>query len=241
MTAAREPGSGALTAMLVYRRPADRRGLLTSLASLGVFVVEHHRGDDCAAVASTTGADIAIVLADEDDEDRALVGSLARSGERPVIVCLPDTANTHGYLEAGALGCVSERDFSKAGTRLLLEAGIRARNSVERTAMPRGVQLGDFEFDPRVPAILRAGAARTLSQSERALLLKLVEAAGRPVGVLDLERAATPIGQEMQHGFIKAAVLRLRRKIAEIGGDPTALRTVRGYGYALATEEPAGP
>lgn len=241
MTNACEPGSGALTAMVVYRRPAERRDLLMNLASLGVFVVEHHRREGCAAVASTTGADIAIVLAGEEHDDRELVASLAGMGERPVIVCLPDAASTHGYLEAGALGCISERDFAKAGTRLLVEAGFRARSSGVRAAPSRGLRLGDVEFDPRVPAVLRAGNARTLSHSERALLLKLVEAAGRPVGVEDLERAATPTGEAMQHGFIKAAVLRLRRKIADVGGDPGLLRTIRGYGYALACDGTAIP
>lgn len=230
--------SGALTAMLVYRRPAERRDLLRNLADLGVFVVEHHRRDGWASVASSTAADVAIVLAGDDD-DRNLVANLAGHNERPVIVCVPEGASTHGYLEAGAMGCVSERDFSKAGTRLMLEAGVRARRLRTIAPAAAALLLNGIEFDPRVPAILHAGAARTLSQSERSLLMRLVEAAGRPVAVDELERMATPPGEAMQRGFIKAAVLRLRRKIVELGGDPTLIRTVRGYGYALALDDAA--
>ena len=239
MTALADGESGALTAMLVYRRPAARRDLLGNLADLGVFVVEHHRRDGWASVASSTAADVAIVLTGDED-DRSLVAKLAGDDARPVIVCVQDGASTHGYLEAGALGCVSERDFARAGRRLLLEAGIVARGLRARAPATAALQLNGIEFDPRVPAILRAGAARTLSQSERSLLLRLLDAEGRPVAVSELERIATPPGEVMQRGFIKAAVLRLRRKIAEVGGDPTLVRTVRGYGYALALEE-TGP
>lgn len=235
MTAGVSGESGALTAMLLYRRPAERRDLLGSLADLGVFVVEHHRQDGWASFASSTAADVAIVLAGDRD-DREFVASLTGPDSLPVIVCVPDGASTDGYVEAGALGCVAEQDFALAGTRLLIQAGVVARGQRAQVPSPGALRFGGIEFDARVPAILHGGAARTLSQSEVGLLQALIGAAGRPVPVSELERLASPSGTAMQRGFIKAAVLRLRRKIADVGGDPTAVRTVRGYGYALARD-----
>lgn len=223
-----------LVALVVYLRPAARRQLLSQLADLGFFVVEHQGTGGLREMAGASAADVALVLAPAGREHIALITELARHGARSVIVCQPDAADMRDYAESGALRCVTDKELGAGFVAVLTAAAAHARSvRLRPDDTGRPVVLGDFSFDPSLPALQREGRSRMLSQSERAVLLRLAAAAGRPVNGEDLERAATPPGTSIRPGFLKAIVLRIRRKIVDLGGDPELLRTVRGVGYVL--------
>jgi DNA-binding response OmpR family regulator len=228
----------ALTALLVYRRPAPRRQILAQLADLGVFVVEHPGGDGCVELAGSAGADVAIVLAGPDLADIQLVRDLARRPTRSVIVSVASVVAARAFLDAGAIACIQDSELEVALGPVVANAANRARAA--RIARPASdaLRFGDVSFDPAVPALWRGGRSRTLSRSEKAVLLRLLSAAGRPVDAQELERVAAPQDGSVRPGFLKAVVLRLRRKIEDLGGDSDALRTIRGFGYVLASSRP---
>jgi DNA-binding response OmpR family regulator len=221
--------------MVVYRRPVARRQLLGALADLGVFVVEQPSGSQALEVAIAAGAEVAVVVANASPDDEQLVASLAANTARSVIVSLPAGADCAPFLGAGAMRCITDGDFETAFPALVAAAATRARTFREVAAAADAAIFGGIAFDPRIPALSRAGRSRTLSRSERAVLVRLWASAGRPVDALELERAAdVPAGS--RPGFLKAVILRLRRKIDDLGADPGLLRTVRGFGYVLATD-----
>jgi DNA-binding winged helix-turn-helix (wHTH) protein len=225
--------------MVVYRRPAPRRELLTQIADLGIFVVEHPRDGGFGAVAASTGADVALVIA-ADEADTALVAELASRSSRAILVCTPDGADGRPYLAAGAHRCVGEGEFTASAPRLLAEAAAEARSRRQAGPSRERFAFAGVAFDPSVPSLSRGARSRVLSRSERAVLLRLAEGGGYPVATAELESVATPAGLSMRPGFLKATILRLRRKLQDLGCDEQAIRTVRGFGYALSGENPAG-
>ena len=230
---ARDPGA-SLTAIVVYRRPALRRRLLGQIADLGIFVVEHPGTGACGGLATMARADVAVVVAGE-GRDTDVVADLRAAGIQPVVVAVPEGVDCQAFLDAGALRCVPEREFGASTQRLLAEAASvarRRRGGVEGA----GIRVGAALFNPAVPSISAAGRTRVLSRSESAVLRRLDEANGYPVDIRELERAAAPEGRSVRPGFLKATILRLRRKLADVGLDPETVRTVRGFGYALCVD-----
>lgn len=226
----------ALTALLVYLRPAPRRSLLTELADLGVFVVEHQGVGGVEDLADFVGADVILVLAPAAGDGLQLVGRLS-SGPAPVVVSVPRGVAGEAFLGAGAMACIPDDELGRFPGGLLASIANRARsNRADREDAGVARNIGALVFEPGLPAISLDGRSRALSRSERAVLLRLAATPGRPVDLRELERAATPPGMQVRPGFLKAVVLRLRRKIEELGGDPNRLATVRGYGYVLAKD-----
>ncbi len=226
-----------LVALVVYLRPAARGHLLGQLSGLGFFVVEHQGIDGAVDVATATCADVALVFATGDDTHVRLVVELARKASRAVIVGLPTGADLSPFADTDVMRCLPDEELATSFVAILTAAAARARKLRGSGDITGSVlSFGDIAFDPRLPALSREGRSRVLSRSERAVLLRLASTAGRPVDGHDLERAATPPGATIHAGFLKAIILRLRRKISDIGGDPELLQTVRGFGYVLARD-----
>ncbi len=224
-----------LKALVVYGRPAPRRELLGQIADLGILVVENLSDEACASVASSAAVDVALVFAAETG-DAAVVQQLIAAQVEPVLVSVPDGVDAEPFLRAGAFRCVSDSEFVASATGLIAAAATAAR--ARRDAGPHSPAPipGQLLFDARVPSVALGSRTRTLSRSESAVLQRLREAAGYPVDAAELERTATPDGQHMRPGFLKATVLRLRRKLIDLGMPAETIRTVRGYGYALCVE-----
>lgn len=230
---ARDPG-GSLTAIVVYRRPTLRRRLLGQIADLGIFVVEHPGMGGCGGLATMARADVAIVMAGE-GRDAEVVADLRAAGIQPVVVAVPEGVDCQPFLEAGALRCVPDREFGASAQRLLADAASVARRR-SGAAERAGIPLGPAVFNPAVPSLSAGGRTRVLSRSESAVLQRLNDANGYPVDIRELELAAAPGGRSVRPGFLKATILRLRRKLADLGLDPGTVRTVRGFGYALCVD-----
>lgn len=222
-----------LTALLIYLRPARRRELLSMLADLGIFVVEHQGARGAVELGTSSGADLALVVGDDDDATLSTVRGLAEGSRRVGVVSLPPGADGQRFLDAGAAVCLTDDELGPGALTLFASIANRARAARTGAGGPGETIFGGLTFDASLPALRVGSQARALSRSEQAVLARLLVTPGRPVALKELERCATPPGTRVHPGFLKAVVLRLRRKVEELGGDPELLGTVRGFGYTL--------
>lgn len=113
-----------------------------------------------------------------------------------------------------------------------LRARLRAR--LRRGSEPtRGIcRIGDVEIDAQNMTIRRAGETTAVPRREMALLLELARHPGRVITREQLEQALYGWSEEVESNTLEVHVHHLRRKL---GAD--LIRTVRGVGYCLQTEE----
>ena len=135
------------------------------------------------------------------------------------------------YLELGAMTALTDDELGDVGRLAIVAQRARMLRSAPRPPGD-GIVFGDIEMRLSPPALRRGRVSVPLSRSEREVVRVLAANLGRPVSQAELERHACP-GVPAHPGFLKAVVLRVRRKVEEIGGDPLLLRTVRGFGYIL--------
>ncbi len=229
------PNPPALTALVVYLRPAPRRAVLGALADLGILAVEHQGEVACRELAEAAAADLVIVFADQQPAALRMVrGTVAGRGS-PTVVSVCAAESRSGFLDAGAALCVTDDELATSGGVLLapVAASARARRRQLPSLAGPGHVFRALTFDPLLPALSLGPETRPLSRSERAVLERLAATPGRPVERTELEQCAKPPGIAVRPGFLKAIILRLRRKAEELGGDPNTLQTVRGFGYVL--------
>lgn len=82
-------------------------------------------------------------------------------------------------------------------------------------------------------ALVSARARVALTPHEAALVEALMRAPRRQLG---LSRIAEVLGlspHDMSKASLEVRVVRLRRKLTDAGGEPPAIKAVRGYGYQL--------
>jgi len=225
-----QPG---LTALVVYLRPAPRGRLLTTLAELGIFVTEFQGPSGFREQAARMRADIGVLVAgpaaDHGDVARELMEQVGPS----LIVCVPPGVDPGDYMEVGAMTALTDDDLGDVARLAVVAQRARLMRTSPRPPCD-GIVFGDVELRLSPPALRRGRVSVPLSRSEREVVRALAANLGRPVSQAELERHACP-GVPAHPGFLKAVVLRVRRKVEEIGGDPLLLRTVRGFGYILIT------
>lgn len=226
-----------LTALIVYLRPVDRARLLTCLAALDVFVVEHPGADGARQTALGTRTDFVIVVGDNLPADAALARMLLDTLASVLVALLPPGAHDGLYRAAGAIAVL--RDNAPEGG---FEAAIRPAITEARWLRSIGelaaeyLVFRDVRFRTAPPELERAGRSVSLTRVESEVLQELSRAVQRPVRRAELERRLASLSERpaVHGGYLKAVILRIRRKVAAIGGDPTLLRNIRGYGYMLA-------
>ncbi|HMA47758.1 MAG TPA: response regulator transcription factor [Frankiaceae bacterium] len=150
--------------------------------------------------------------------DTVIVALTARSEEIDVVL----------GLDAGA------NDYLTKPFRLLeLLARVRAhlRRRAPATEAARRVEVGRLRVDPVTRRVTVGGREVALRPKEFDLLAVLAGAAGQ---ALSRERLMAEVWDANWFGSTKTLdmhVSALRRKLAEAGGDPEAITTLRGYGY----------
>ncbi|MCC7362953.1 MAG: winged helix-turn-helix domain-containing protein [Dehalococcoidia bacterium] len=221
--------SPALRALVVYLRPAARASLLTTLANLGVFVTEQPGTASLPGVSADFG-----VLVAAGPEDAAVAAGLARRLPGGVIAVLPEGAHPAAFTAAGASAVLRDGELPAALTANIARMAFAARRARAGYVPARGAPrvFADLEFIAEPPQLRNGARALALSRSERDVLATLLATRGRPVPHSALEQAAA--GDDLAHpGLLKAVVLRLRRKVTDLGGDAELLATIRGFGYTL--------
>jgi len=101
----------------------------------------------------------------------------------------------------------------------------------------RPIALGGLVIDPGAMSVTLNGASVDLTSYEFALLLALVERAGRVLGREQLMELARGSAEEAFDRSIDVHVSRLRHKLGDDPRRPRLIRTVRGVGYQFVGEE----
>lgn len=225
-----------LRALVVYLRPAPRRRLLNLLIDAGMFVIEHEGAATALSTALGTRSDLVVVVGRAAPEDAELAGALLKALSSVLVAIVPPGTAGAGYLAAGAAHVIDEgladaeiaaRIGAAAGrARWLRELGERAAELLV---------FRDIRFRTLPPELVRGSRSVPLTRVETAVLLHLARSLTRPVQTGDLVRhlAGTSSRPEIHAAYLKTIVLRIRRKVEDLGGDPTMLRSVRGVGYML--------
>jgi DNA-binding response OmpR family regulator len=151
-----------------------------------------------------------------------------------VLTARGDEADIVLALEAGAddyvrkpVGIAELRSRVRAALRrLAVPAGTQARS--------RAVRHGRLELDVDARTVRWEEADLRLTPSEFAVLEALMHAAGAVRSRVELVRAIFGDDAFRDPRAVDVHVHHLREKLAEAGGDPAAIATVRGAGYRLA-------
>lgn len=117
------------------------------------------------------------------------------------------------------------------------ELAARLRALVRRSRGEPGPVLtaAGITLDPAARSVTHAGREVALQAKEFSLLHELMLSAGRVLTRAQLEERLYAWGSEIESNAVEVLVHRLRRKLA-----PQVIRTVRGVGYMLPKEAPAG-
>ncbi|MBZ0104789.1 MAG: response regulator [Sulfuricella denitrificans] len=87
---------------------------------------------------------------------------------------------------------------------------------------------GLLEVDPAARRVMLAGSQVELSPREYAILLVLLESAGRPLSREQLEQSLYGWGDEVESNAVEVHIHHLRRKLGA-----GLIRTIRGVGYLV--------
>lgn len=103
-----------------------------------------------------------------------------------------------------------------------------------KAAPEQHLQVQDVELDLAARLVWARGQPMALSPRELAVLQMLMEHAGRIVSQAELRQLFGGVGPGPSRS-LKVHLCWLRAKIEEDPGQPTHIRTVRGYGYIFDT------
>jgi DNA-binding response OmpR family regulator len=217
--------------LLVEDDPMIGESLVTALASEG-HAVDWVR-DGVAAETALATTPYALVLLDlglpKRDGVEVLKGLRARKLDLPVLVMTArDTVRDRiAGLDAGADDyLVKPFDLDELSARvraLLRRAAGRAEPLVER---------GPLVLNPATHEVRWHGQTLDVSGREFALLAALAERQGAVVSRAQLEEKLYGWNESIGSNAVEVHVHNLRRKLGD-----DAIRTVRGLGYRLATDE----
>lgn len=232
------PPRPALAALVVYLRPTPRVRLLRLLADLGIFVIEHQGALNALQTAFSTRSDFVIVVGDDDPEHALLARQLLGVLSSTLVAIVPAGAEAEGYVTAGATAVIHDHVPDEQFGDLLQPAVRQARwlRNVGRLAAEY-VIFGDIQFRVMPPELVRQGRTVALTRVETEVLMDLSKCVGKPVMSSDLERRVASLSsrEALHAGYLKQIVLRIRRKVDELGGNSKLLRSVRGIGYMLVS------
>jgi two-component system response regulator ChvI len=222
--------------------------LIYAFEAAGYQVEGHADGESAWAAFGSLRPDLVVldILMPRADGVEVLRRVRAVDGEVPVIFL---TSKDEEFDKVLGLELGADDYLTKPFSLRELEARVKAllRRSKRRaagldaagreaTAFP--LSASGFELDPERFEARAAGASMRLTVTEFRLLASLLAAPGFVKSRDALVAAAYPEETYLSDRAIDCHVKRLRRKIAEAGGDPGAVETVYGLGYRLRVSSP---
>ena len=163
-----------------------------------------------------------------------LVEALRAAGHPVPIIIL----SAKGNLEDRLRGLEAGADDYLAKPYSILEVVARLRTITRRAqhVMAAPVQVADLVWDPARRSVARGGKRIELTPKEYALMVLLLEHAGRVVPRSQLVKAVWGLDGAVDANAVDVQILRLRRKV----DDPFPLKlihTLRGVGLVLEPRE----
>ncbi|HET7355471.1 MAG TPA: response regulator transcription factor [Nocardioidaceae bacterium] len=202
------------------RRGLAAEGFVVETAADGLTGLELARHGDFDAVVldimlpRLSGYDVVRTLRKEDNWVPVLILS-AKDGE---------------YDEADGLDCGADDYLTKPFSYVVLLARLRALLRRGVSARPAVLEAGDLTLDPATRDVTVAGRPVTLTPREFTLLEYLIRNAGRVVSKTEILDHVWDSPLDTDPNTVEVYVGYLRRKLGH-----TALQTVRGVGYRLAS------
>lgn len=228
---ARAPDTPALRAAIGYLRPFDRGALLSALARLGVYVTEVEGGE---SVSPRGSFDLAILVV-RTRTDLELIANATWPHEVLVVV-VPAVHMVPGAIAAGARFCVADAEILRDPRSVLAMPARLARQRRDfahnDSSGDPTVQIGSVIFSSASCSLSARGEQIPLSRTERDVLLCLAAAPGIPVRSEELAAAAS-MRMGATSRYLSSVIVRLRRKLRQLGADDGLLATVHGVGYVL--------
>ena len=236
----REPTAGTpvtsppgLTAALIYLRPVPRARLLAMFADLGVFVREYQALPVIELWTEGQNCDLALVVGGNDPSHIAATARIVSAITPAVVVLVPDSVSGEVYRATGVIATLSDDEVEASLVSAVAAAAKRARNRRESGVNLDTVLVGDVRFAVAAGRLECNGRMLGLSPVEQKILRRLSASPGVPVSAQELEGEVKDT-RETKHGSeLRATILRIRRKLEQVGGNPLLLGTVRGFGYVL--------
>jgi two-component system OmpR family response regulator len=187
-------------------------------------------GRDAVAAFSDAPPDVIVLdIGLPDADGRDVCQALRVHGvESPVIFLTARDAlvdRLSGFT-AGADDYVT-KPFALAELLARIEVAVRRRPGGERAQND-----GGLEVDPVIHGVRVRGQQATLTPTEFRMLATLAARPGSVIRRNELRNAAWPVGAIVHDNTIDSYILRLRRKLRELGAEEE-IETVRGVGYIL--------
>lgn len=213
--------------LLVEDDPLLGDGIQKSLGHLG-FTVDWLRDGRQAvhALASEAYAAVVLDLGLPQLDGHAVLRTARESGMRAPVLILTARDEKSDKLKGFGLGAddyvVKPVDMEELAARL--HALIR-RSGGHATAR---LCIGAIEIDPAAHQVWREGQAVELSAREFAILVQLMQNAGRVLTRAQLEESLYGWGDSVESNTVEVFIHHLRKKL---GAD--FIRTLRGIGYSV--------
>jgi len=241
MTAVHDPTASlptppSLRALLVYLRPTARARLLTLLAGLGVLVVEHQGAAHAHDTAFSTRTDLIIVVGEAVPEHTTLARELLEVLSSVLVAVVPPGTARDAYALAGAVVTIADDAPDEEFIQLFASVARQARVMRELGELAAELIIfHNIHFRSMPPELERDGKRVSLTRVESEVLGTLAGSVGTPVAATEIERRlGVDTHERGETGYAKTVIMRIRRKVEQVGGDPSLLRNVRGFGYLLA-------
>lgn len=218
-----------LRALVAYLRPVVRPPLLAELSNAGLFVTEWAPDSLDEVLPPDIAQDLILVFCDDNPEHQKVVNRLRTWGVPTLMVF---GRRRYQVPTIGEMPFTWDDGFGRLREALTDIVRAAREGNVARphplSQPPAAAPALVFLADP--PRIAAGNATIPLSPVEGTVFQRLISACGEPVGSVRLG-ARDPM--PMSSAYLKTIVMRLRRKMEEIGIDPVRLSCVRGFGYVL--------
>ena len=223
-----------LTTALIYLRPVPRARLLGMLANLGVFVREYQTLPVLELWGEAPECELALLAGLNDPAHIAAAERLVSSVTPAVVALVPDEVTALAYERVGVLKTVRDAELDGALVAAIGSAAQHARTRRETGRLVDSVAVGDVRVSVQAGRLEGNGRGVGLSGTELKILRRLTATPGVPVSSSELEGEVQDSPESSAGGSeLRATILRLRRKLEQVGGNPLQLGTVRGFGYVL--------
>ncbi len=226
--------------LVVDDEPSIRKIVRHALTDVGFEVLTADDGDSALKLVETEKVDLVVLDLMLPGIDGLEVCKRIRAERATPIIILSARGEELDRilgLELGADDYVP-KPFSPRELVARVKANLRRADlDNERGATLR---FGEIELDPVAHTVTKAGAPVRLTKSEFEILHKL---AGSPRRVFTREELMNHLWDGSFFGDLRSVdvhVRHLRQKIEDDPSEPVLIRTVRGVGYALGSEDAPG-
>lgn len=226
--------------LVVDDEPSIRKIVRHALTDAGFDVLTADDGDSALSLVGTEKVDLVVLDLMLPGIDGLEVCKRIRAEHATPIIILSARGEELDRilgLELGADDYVP-KPFSPRELVARVKANLRRADlDNERGATLR---FGEIELDPVAHTVTKAGAPVRLTKSEFEILHKL---AGSPRRVFTREELMNHLWDGSFFGDLRSVdvhVRHLRQKIEDDPSEPVLIRTVRGVGYALGSEDAPG-